>query len=122
MTADYSLNDDGQIKVVNACRKGAVDGVLKQAVGKAKVVDTATGAKLKVSFFGPFYGGYHVVALDQQNYRWAMVVGPNRDYLWLLAREKQLSEDIRLQLMRQAAEMGIDIQKLIWVDQTRNDG
>ena len=78
-------------------------------------------ASLKVSFFGPFYGGYHVVALDQQNYRWAMVVGPERDYLWILSRDKQLPADVRGQLLRQARELGIDVEQLIWVSQTRDD-
>ena len=74
-----------------------------------------------MSFFGPFYGGYHVIALDQQNYRWAMVVGPDRDYLWVLARDKELPAAVRTQLLAQAKAQGLDVDKLIWVEQTRSD-
>ena len=81
-----------------------------------------TTASLKVSFFGPFYGGYHVVALDQQNYRWAMVAGPDRDYLWILARDKQLPAGVRDVLLEQAGALGFAVDKLIWVGQTRVDG
>ena len=121
VSASYRLLSDGSVEVINRGHDSKRNG-WRQSLGRALFTGDTNRASLKVSFFGPFYGGYHVVALDQQNYRWAMVVGPNRDYLWLLAREKQLSEDIRLQLMRQATEMGIDIHKLIWVNQTRNDG
>ena len=78
-------------------------------------------ASLKVSFFGPFYGGYHVVALDQKNYGWAMVVGPDRDYLWILARDKQMPGDVRSELLRQAKELGFAVENLIWVEHTRSD-
>ncbi len=74
-----------------------------------------------MSFFGPFYGGYHLVALDQQDYRWAMVMGPDRDYLWILARDKQLPAGVRERLLAQAAELGIDISQLIWVEHDRDD-
>ncbi|MGB8882700.1 MAG: lipocalin family protein, partial [Azonexus sp.] len=59
--------------------------------------------------------------LDQQDYRWAMVAGPDRDYLWILARDKQLPADVRSGLLRQARELGLDVDKLIWVEQTRTD-
>jgi apolipoprotein D and lipocalin family protein len=62
-----------------------------------------------------------VVALDQQDYRWAMIVGPSRDYFWILAREKQLPAKIQEQLLEQARGLGIDTGKLIWVTHTRND-
>lgn len=76
VTANYSLNDDGSIKVVNKGRRGGVTGELKESVGKAKVVDTATNAKLKVSFFGPFYGDYWV--LDHaDDYSWSIVGEPS---------------------------------------------
>ena len=74
-----------------------------------------------MSFFGPFYGGYHVVALDQQGYRWAMVAGPDRDYLWILARDRQLPVEIKEQLLKQAGAHGFETKKLIWVSQNRND-
>ena len=81
--------------------------------------DTNTGS-LKVSFFGPFYGGYHVIALDP-GYRWAMVIGPNTDYLWILARDKQLPPGVREQLVDQAARLGVKTNELIWVEHRRSD-
>ena len=93
----------------------------KQAIGRALFTGEAQRASLKVSFFGPFYGGYHVVALDPQ-YRWSMVIGPDRDYLWILARDKQLTPEVRAQLLEQARSLGIAVERLIWVGQSRNDG
>ena len=85
----------------------------------------STSARLVIQpqgpFFRPFYAGYHVVALDQQNYRWAMVMGPSREYLWILARDKQLPADVRAMLLDSARTLGIDTQKLIWVDQRRSE-
>lgn len=84
VTADYALRADGMISVVNRCRKP--DGKVSEAKGRAKVVDAATGAKLKVSFFGPFFGNYWV--LDHaEDYSWAIVGEPSGRYLWILARE-----------------------------------
>ncbi len=88
-TADYALREHGLIKVVNRCRKGSLDGKLKEAKGRAKVVDTATNAKLKVSFFGPFWGDYWIIDLDP-DYQWAVVGGPKRKYLWILSRTPQM--------------------------------
>lgn len=105
VTADYSLRDDGQIKVINSCRKGAVDGELKQAVGKAKVVDTTTGAKLKVSFFGPFFGDYWV--LDRaDDYSWSIVGEPSGRYLWILTRSANPDAETRARLEAQVKALG----------------
>ena len=76
-TAEYSLLDDGKIRVVNRCRKKSLDGPLKTSTGKAVVVDTATNAKLKVWFFWPFKGNYWIIDLDP-DYRWAVVGEPKR--------------------------------------------
>lgn len=121
VSATYRQKDDGSVQVLN---RGfdSKRGEWRQAVGRAVFTGEPTRASLKVSFFGPFYGGYHVVALDQQQYRWAMVVGPDRDYLWILARDRQLPASVREDLLRQAGDQEIDVQKLIWVGQTRDDG
>ena len=63
-----------------------------------------------------------MVALDQQQYGWSLVMGPNRDYLWILARERQLAEDVRARLLEQAGRLGVDVGQLIWVEQSRSDG
>ncbi len=88
VTADYALTKDGGISVLNRCRKGRVDSKasITKAKGKAKVVAGSNGAKLKVSFFGPFYGDYWV--LDRaEDYSWAIVGEPSGRYLWMLTRK-----------------------------------
>ena len=119
VSATYRQQPDGSVEVINRGHDGAK---WRQAVGRALFNGDPTRASLKVSFFGPFYGGYHVIALDQQHYRWAMVVGPDRDYLWILARDKALPAGVREQLLSRASELGIDVSRLTWVSQTRTDG
>ncbi len=93
ITADYSHREDGLIKVVKSYRKGSLKGKLKQATGRAKVVDQATNAKLKVSFFGPFWGDYWIIDLDP-DYQWAVVGVPNRRCLWILGRTPQMEDSV----------------------------
>ena len=119
VSATYTQQPDGSVEVINRGHDGAK---WREAVGRALFTGEPNRASLKVSFFGPFYGGYHVVALDQQHYRWAMVVGPDRDYLWILARDKALPASVREQLLNQASELGIDVSRLLWVSQTREEG
>lgn len=120
VNATYQLQDDGSVKVINRgydTQKQA----WKEAIGRALFIGDSNTASLKVSFFGPFYGGYHVVALDQKDYRWSLVAGPDRDYLWILARDKQLPADVKEQLVSQARALGFATDKLIWVDHQRTD-
>jgi apolipoprotein D and lipocalin family protein len=121
VSANYRQQDDGSVEVIN---RGfdTKRNEWREAIGKAKFTGDTNRASLKVSFFGPFYGGYHVVALDQKDYRWALVAGPDRDYLWILARDRQLPPEIREQLLVRARELGFDTQKLIWVSHNRRDG
>ena len=84
-TATYSLRADGQIDVLNRCRKGSLDGDKNSAKGRARVVDQATNAKLEVSFFRPFWGDYWIIDLGA-DYEYAVVGDPSRDYLWILSR------------------------------------
>lgn len=109
VSADYALRDDGMIAVINTCRKP--DGAIKQAKGKAKVVDTATGAKLKVSFFGPFYGDYWV--LDHaDDYSWAIVGEGSGRYLWLLSRDASPGQARIDAMIARAGAMGYDTAML----------
>ena len=121
VSASYRQQPDGSVEVINRGYDSKRND-WRQALGRALLTGDTKRASLKVSFFGPFYGGYHVMALDQQNYQWAMVVGPDRDYLWILAREKRLQEGVRAHLLHEAGAAGIDTQKPIWVEQTRTDG
>jgi apolipoprotein D and lipocalin family protein len=122
VTANYSLRDDGGIKVIN---KGfnSQTKVWKEAEGKAYFVDppnpdkTNTG-KLKVSFFGPFYGAYNIIALDKPYYNYVMLCGPDKSYFWILSRTPQLPYPIKQELISQAKALGFATDKLIYVDQS----
>ena len=119
VSADYAINDDGTVQVTNRgydAKKNKWD----EAVGKARFGGASDVGSLEVSFFGPFYGGYHVVALDK-DYGWAMVIGNNRNYLWILARQPVLDDAVLQPLLRQAQELGVATDKLIWVDQQGAD-
>lgn len=119
VNATYQMQDDGSIKVVNR-GYNTQRQEWKEAIGRALLIGDPATASLKVSFFGPFYGGYHVIALDP-DYRWSLVAGPDRDYLWILARDKTLPVEVREQLLSQAKALGFVTDKLIWVGQTRSD-
>lgn len=118
VTATYSLNENGSIKVDN---KGynTKENEWKQSVGKAKPLKDSTEARLKVSFFGPFYSGYNVIAIDK-NYKYAMVAGRNTNYLWLLSREKTMPDNIKTQYLQQAKKLGYKTEELIWVKQDKD--
>ncbi len=117
VTAHYSLNDDGTIRVANRGHKYTT-GEWKESTGVAKFVDDTTEAKLKVSFFRPFYAGYNVIAIDD-NYTWALVAGKNLDYLWLLSRDKTMPENIKDDYLQKARLLGYDTKKLVWVKQDK---
>lgn len=114
-SAHYGLNQDGSVSVLN---KGWNYKKKKwvSAHGKAKFINDEGEAKLKVSFFGPFYSGYNVIDIDP-DYKFALVAGKNLKYLWILSRHKELPENIKLQFLNKAEEVGYDISKLYWVPQ-----
>lgn len=115
VTAEYRQRDDGGLDVVN--RGYLADSrTWKEARGKAYFVQTPDIGYLKVSFFGPFYGSYVVFELDRQDYRYALVSGPDRSYLWLLARSPTLDAATRDRLVARAGALGFDTSKLIFVD------
>ena len=109
VTAEYALRDDGKISVLNRCRKP--DGSIDDAKGTAKIVDTVTNAKLKVSFFGPFYGDYWV--LDHaDDYSWSIVGEQSGRYLWLLSRDATPGQDKFDALIARARALGYDTSML----------
>jgi apolipoprotein D and lipocalin family protein len=117
VTAKYRKRDDGGLDVIN--RGYLADSkTWKQAAGKAYFVQSPDIGYLKVSFFGPFYGSYVVFEIDAQDYRYALVSGPDRSYLWLLARSPTLDVATRDRLVARAAAAGFDTSKLIFVDHT----
>jgi apolipoprotein D and lipocalin family protein len=113
-TATYSMNKDGSVKVLNR-GYNYLTKKWKEAEGKAKFAGSDTVAMLKVSFFGPFYAGYNVLALDS-NYQYALVGGSSLDYLWILAREKTIPDSIKTAYLKIAQDIGYDTQKLLWVE------
>lgn len=121
VTATYSLRDDGKLKVIN--RGFNPDKkAWSEAEGKAYFVDPANAdgtntGKLKVSFFGPFYGAYNIVELDKPYYNYALIVGADKSYLWILSRTPQLGYPIKQHLMAKAKGLGFDTDKLIFVNQ-----
>jgi len=116
VTAEYSMRDDGGVRVINRGFKTA-SNKWKEAEGKAYFVDDTSTGKLKVSFFGPFYGAYNVIALDKEAYQWSLVVGPDTGYLWILSRTPVLDQVIVDQLLSQAKSLGFNTEDLIFVDQ-----
>ena len=110
VTATYSLRTDGKIEVVNRCRKSSGD--YTTAKGKAKVVDKTTNAKLKVTFFWPFYGDYWILDLGK-NYEYAVVGAPNRKYLWILSRSPKMDETVYRQLLAKMAARGFKTEQMI---------
>ena len=118
VTATYSLRDDGSIKVDNRGYDTKKDK-WKESVGKAKFVKDPNEARLKVSFFGPFYAGYNVIAIDK-DYRYALVAGRNLDYLWILSREKTIPDNIKEQYVAKAKQLGYKTEKLIWVEHSKD--
>jgi apolipoprotein D and lipocalin family protein len=118
VTAAYELGDDGTVGVLNRgfdrekCRWEEADGI-------AKFQGEKTVASLSVTFFWPFAGGYHVFALDQKDYGYALVAGLSYDYLWILARRPDLPVEIRNELVGKARERGFPVDDLILVDHSR---
>jgi apolipoprotein D and lipocalin family protein len=117
VTADYSLREDGSVRVINR-GYSVKEHEWKEAEGKATFVQNPDVGFLKVSFFGPFYGSYVVFELDHENYRYALVSGPDKSYLWLLARTPEIDRQLRDRLIRRAASLGFDTDELILVEHT----
>lgn len=117
VTAEYSLRDDGGIEVINR-GYDTRSGEWTQADGKAFFVRGRDEGYLKVSFFGPFYGAYVVFGIDRDGYQYSYVAGPDRSYLWLLARTPTVEQAVLDGFLTRAGELGFETDKLIYVDQT----
>ena len=114
-TAEYSLHTDGSVQVLNRGYNYKT-GQWKEAVGKAKFAGDTNEGRLKVSFFGPLYAGYNVIAIDP-GYQYALVAGRNLNYLWLLSRDKTIPAAVKKDYLQMARRLGYDTTKLIWVEQ-----
>ena len=110
VTATYALRTDGKSEVVNRCRKSS--GEYMTAKGKANIIDKHTNAKLKVTFFWPFYGDYWILDLG-----YAVVGDPSRDYLWILSRTPRIEESLYQQLLAKMAARGFKTERMIRTSQ-----
>ncbi|WP_174849542.1 outer membrane lipoprotein Blc [Yersinia artesiana] len=115
VTANYSPRDDGGVKVINR-GYNAKKQQWQESIGKAYFIGSPHQASLKVSFFGPFYGGYNVIDLDDE-YQHALIAGPNREYLWILSRTPTIDNQTRDRLVAVAQHYGFPVEELIWVKQ-----
>lgn len=116
VTATYTLREDEGINVVNrGCDRET--GEWQQVDGRAYFIGDSDQGRLKVSFFGPFYSSYNIIALDLDDYNFALVSGPTRDYLWILSREPGMDSTIRTTLIEHAKTLGYDTDSLIEVKQ-----
>lgn len=116
VTATYSLRNDGGLTVINRGYNPQRD-MWQQSTGVAYFTGNPNTAALKVSFFGPFYGGYNIIALDDE-YRYALVCGPDRDYLWLLSRTPTLPAEVKQQMLDIASRQGFAVEQLLWINQS----
>jgi apolipoprotein D and lipocalin family protein len=114
--ATYTLKSDGTIEVLNEGFNVQTQKT-KQAIGQAQFTGASNEGALKVTFFWPFYGGYFIADLDP-DYQWSMVIGPNLNYFWILARTPTLDERLRKRLIQRAQSLGIQTDAIIWVDQS----
>jgi len=110
-TALYTRRPDGMIDVLNRCRKGSLEGNEISAHGRARVVDPATNAKLKVSFFRPFWGDYWITDLGP-NYEYAVVGHPGRDYLWILSRTPVMDSAVYDGILARLKAQGYEVERL----------
>lgn len=113
--ANYSLNDDGSIKVINSGVK-IKDEKPKKSVGKAQFVGLTTEGALKVSFFGPFYSGYNIMHIGG-DYEYALVFGENLDYMWILSRTKTITPELQNKYLEYAKSAGYNTEELVWTIQ-----
>ncbi|GHE21698.1 lipocalin family protein [Halomonas urumqiensis] len=118
VTASYSLREDGGVRVINR-GVNLSEGEPDEAEGRAYFIGDESVGRLKVSFFGPFYGGYNVLALDD-DYQWSLVAGPDRDYLWILARQPTLDDATLDELIQRAEALDFPVNQLIDVAQGKS--
>jgi len=116
-TAAYEMTDKGFVRVINTCRKDSADGKVKTASGKAFVIKGTGNAKLRVQFFWPFRGDYWIIDLAD-DYSYAVVGAPDRDYLWILARTPQMNETLYREIVARCAAKSFDVTRLAFTDQS----
>jgi len=116
ITAEYTLLEDGTVRVANTC--GSTEGSSREIVGTAVVTDSSTNAKLSVSFFGPLFGApYWIIELDD-DYKYAVVGDPSREFLWILSRTPSIDDATLSGILGRLPDYGYDPDGLIWTTQS----
>ena len=115
VSAEYSLREDGGVTILNR-GFSSENNAWKEALGKAYFVNEPNEGYLKVSFFGPFYGSYIIFELDKENYQYAFISGPDKDYLWLLSRTPSVKPEIMEKFISMSKERGFNTSQLIVVE------
>ncbi len=113
-SATYNLMDNGLIKILNQ-GYNPEKRMWRKAIGKAKFASRPQIGQLLVSFFGPYFTSYNIIELDKADYNYALVCGSNLTFLWIIARQTSLPENITAQLVEKAKEAGFDTDKLVYV-------
>jgi apolipoprotein D and lipocalin family protein len=119
VSAQYSQREGGGVTVINRGYKESEER-WDEASGKAFFIGDSSVGQLKVSFFGPFFGAYNIVALDQKEYQWSLVVGANTDYLWILSRTPTLDQTTLDQILSSARSFGFNTDELIFVEHDKD--
>lgn len=112
VTATYSMREDGGVRVINRGYDPEKDR-WDEAEGRAYFMGDETVGRLKVSFFGPFFGGYNIIELGV-DYEYSMVAGPDRSYLWILSRSPEMAPEVLDQLVKKAGALGFNTDGLIY--------
>lgn len=120
VTAEYTLKENGQIKVINSGHVKTLDGPVKRAKGKARQPDPLNPGALEVSFFLWFYASYNILLLDERNYSYALIGSNNDKYLWLLSRTPHLDKVTLSRIIKYAKESGYDTSKLYYTPQPQH--
>ncbi len=113
--ANYSMNPNGTIRVENS-GFDYIENKMKTKIGKAKFKGANDVGELKVSFFGPFYSGYNIIALDPE-YKYSLVAGDSHDLLWILSRTPTIPDDVMQNYLDIARNAGFDVDNLVWTKQ-----
>lgn len=115
-TAEYSMREDGKIKVLNCGHLNTLDGPYRESIGKAKAKKNGKPGQLQVSFFGPFYGDYNIMELAP-DYSYSVIGSSSPRYLWILSRTAHISPEVQNKILKNLQQRGYDTSKLIWVEQ-----
>lgn len=117
-TAEYSLREDGKIKVLNSGHLKTLNGPYKESIGKAKARRNGKPGQLEVSFFGPFYGDYDILELAP-DYSYSVVGSSSPKYLWILSRTPQLTPETKSKILQNLHKRGYNTDNLLWIEQAK---